>query len=85
MVITPLQISLAVQMHRTFGSRFLIDTLSHLGFCTSYIELRKFELQGVDLPETTHKHTVQFVADNADHNAATIDGTRSMGWEWLLL
>ena len=78
-VIAPLQIGLAVQMHRTFGSRFLIDTLSHLGFCTSYSEVRKFELNaavfhGIDLPETTDKHTVQFVADNADHNAATIDG-----------
>ena len=29
---------------------------------------------GIDLSETTDKHTVQFVADNADHNAATIDG-----------
>ena len=29
---------------------------------------------GIDLPETTDNHTVQFVADNADHNAATIDG-----------
>ena len=24
--------------------------------------------------ETTDKHTVQFVADNVDHNSATIDG-----------
>ena len=78
-VIAPLQIGLAVQTHRTFGSRFLIDTLSHLGFCISYSEVRKFELNaavfhGIDLPETTDKHTVQFVADNVDHNAATIDG-----------
>jgi len=78
--IAPLQIGLAVQMHRPIGSRFLIDTLSHLGFCTSYIEIRKFELSaavfhGIDLPETTDKHTVQFVADNVDHKkfAATID------------
>ena len=81
-VIAQMQIGLAVQMHRTFGSRFLIDTLSHLGFCTSYSEVRKFELNaavfhGIDLPETTDmKHTVQFVADNVDHKqfAATIDG-----------
>ena len=66
-------------MHRTFGSRFLINTLSHLGFCTSYSEVRKFELNtavshGIDLSETTDKHTVQSVADNVDQNAATIDG-----------
>ena len=80
-VIAQLQIGLAVQMHRTFGSRFLIDTLSHFGFCTSCSEVRKFELNaavfyGIGLPETTNKHTVQFVADNVDHKqfAATIDG-----------
>ena len=74
-VIAPLQIGPAVQMHRTFGSSFLIDILSHLGFCISYIEVRKFELSaavfhGIDLPEMTHKHTVQY----ADHNAVIIDG-----------
>ena len=79
MVIAPLKIGLTVQMHRTFGSRFPIDTLSHLGFCTSYTEVRKFELNaavfhGIDLPEMTDKHTVQYVADNADHNAVIIDG-----------
>ena len=82
-VIAPLQIGLVVQMHRTFGSRFLIDTLSHLGFCTSYTEVKKFELNAVvfhginlELPEMTDKHTAQFMADNIDHihNAATIDG-----------
>ena len=80
-VIAPLQIGPAVQMHRTFGSSFLIDILSHLGFCISYIEVRKFELNaavfyGIDLPETTDKRTVQFVAENVDHKqfAATIDG-----------
>ena len=77
-VIAPLQIGLAVQMHITFGSRFLIDTLSHLCFCTSYTEVRKFELNaavfyGIDLPETTDKHTVQFVADNVDHKSFCSD------------
>ena len=30
---TPLQLGQGVQMHRQFGSRFLIDTLNQLGFC----------------------------------------------------
>ena len=34
-VITPLQVGLAVQMHYHFRSRFLIDTLSAMGYCSS--------------------------------------------------
>ena len=84
-VIAPLQIGLAVQMHRTFGSRFLIDTLSHLGFCTSYTEVRKFELNaavfhGIDLPETTD--TVQFMADNVDHKKICSDHQWSKHVPW---
>lgn len=33
--IAPLQIGLGVQLHHHFGSKFLIDTLNSLGFCTS--------------------------------------------------
>ena len=29
---------------------------------------------GIDLPETTHGNSIQFVADNVDHNTATLDG-----------
>ena len=31
----PLQIGLGVELHRQFASKFLIDTLSKLGFCNS--------------------------------------------------
>lgn len=78
-VIAPLQIGLAVQMHKVFGSRFLIDTLNHLGFSSSYTEVQKFQLnaaaqQGIDLPPAKGNDTIQFVADNVDHNSATLDG-----------
>ena len=33
-LLAPLQIGLAVQRHRHFASRFLIDTLNKLGFCS---------------------------------------------------
>eukprot|EP00745_Piridium_sociabile_P028795 TRINITY_DN4651_c0_g1_i13.p1 TRINITY_DN4651_c0_g1~~TRINITY_DN4651_c0_g1_i13.p1 ORF type:complete len:569 (-),score=93.64 TRINITY_DN4651_c0_g1_i13:45-1751(-) len=77
--IAPLQVHLAVQMHKTFASRFLVDTLNKLGICSSYSEVQKFHLnaavtQGLDLPEITEGKTLQFVADNADHNSATLDG-----------
>ena len=36
----PLQIAVAVQMDHNFSSRFLIDTLNSLGFCSSYLEVQ---------------------------------------------
>ena len=37
-IISPLQIVIAVQLHYHLRSRFLIDTLYNLGFCSSYSE-----------------------------------------------
>ena len=78
-VIAPLQISLAVQIHHHVGSKFLIDSLNSLGYCSSYSEVKRFELcaakcQGTDIPNLNREHFVQFVADNADHNLRTLDG-----------
>ena len=42
-LITPLQVGLGVQMHHHFSSKFLVDTLYRLGFCSSYTEIKKFE------------------------------------------
>lgn len=42
-VIAPLQIGLGVHVHRSFGSRCLVDTLNRLGFCCSYSEVKKLE------------------------------------------
>ena len=77
--IAPLQICLAVQMHKAYASRSLIDTLNKMGFCSSYSEVLRFlanaaASQGLDLPEVTEEKTLQFVADNVDHNTATLDG-----------
>ena len=41
--IDSLQIDLVVQLHHTFGSRFLIETLNSIGFWSSYSEVQKFE------------------------------------------
>ena len=38
-ITAPLQIGLGVQMHKLYGSRFLIDSLHNLGFCSSYSEV----------------------------------------------
>ena len=77
--IAPLQVGLAVQLHKTFASRFLVSTLHKMGFCASYAEVNNFQLnaaafQGLNLPDVTEKTSLQFVADNVDHNCVTLDG-----------
>ena len=79
-IIAPLQIALGVQMHHLFASKFLIDTLNLLGFCSSLTEVGNFEksasVQGDSLSdiETMAGEFFQWAADNVDHNLATIDG-----------
>ena len=34
-------------------------------------------VQGTDIPEYTQDHCIQYIADNVDHNLATIDGTET--------
>ena len=38
-VLAPLEIGLAIQMHHHFRSKFLIDILSAMGYCSSYSEV----------------------------------------------
>ena len=78
-IVAPLQIGLGVQMHRQFGSRFLIDSLHSHGFCTSYSEVQKFERsaafhQGTEIEGINNESFIQHIADNVDHNIRTIDG-----------
>ncbi|CAG2218591.1 unnamed protein product [Mytilus edulis] len=77
-VIAPLQIGLGIQMHHHFGSRFLVDTLYNLGFCSSYSEVQKFEMNAAASRSTENENDsqsfVQFVADNVDHNIRSLDG-----------
>lgn len=42
-VIAPLQIGLGIQMHHNFKSKFVVETLNKLGFCSSYPEVKKFK------------------------------------------
>ena len=78
-LVAPLQLGLAVQMHYHFGSRFLIDSLHRHGFCSSYSEVQMFErnaavASGTELNILDGDCLVQYVADNVDHNIRTIDG-----------
>lgn len=75
----PLQIGLAIQLYHHFGSRFLIDTLYNLGFCSSSYGVQKLESSvaralNTTLPSIFPGTFVQFVADNVDHDICTLDG-----------
>ena len=77
-VIEPLQIGLGVLCHHQFGSRFLIDILNSMGFCSSYPEVQRFEssaamTHGTDFCKTPEQF-LQFVGDNVDHNTRSLDG-----------
>ena len=66
-------------MHHQFGSKFLVETLNNLGFCSSYKEVKNFESnaavsRGTDIPGIVQDHFIQYIADNVDHNIRTIYG-----------
>ena len=76
--VTPLQIGLAIQVHRQYGSKNLVQELHSLGFCTSYSDVSKYIRsaafhQGTDM-HLTEGSFVQYIADNVDHNLRTLDG-----------
>jgi len=80
-VISALQLGLAVQMHQHFRSRFLIDILSAMGYCSSYTEVQRFEenAAAAGAPEVLGNINIAdkmllFVADNVDHNIISLDG-----------
>lgn len=70
MIIAPLQLGLAVQLHHHFASKYLIDVLNSLGFCVSYSEVQMFESCAAVSNRTDFQNDmfVQYIADNVDHN-----------------
>ncbi|KAF4529941.1 hypothetical protein B566_EDAN016852 [Ephemera danica] len=79
--ISPLLLGLGVYVHRLFGSRQVVDLLSALGCSVSYHEVQRFEASAVMRSEESKQldgdALIQYVYDNADHNAATLDGSGS--------
>ena len=77
----PLQITLSVQMHHLYRSRFL-ETLSAIGFSSSYYEVLRFEKNAADVMASNiigtdlckNESMLLFAADNVDHNIIAIDG-----------
>ena len=88
-VVAPLQIGLGIQMHRQFGSRFLIDSLNRHGFSSSYTEVQKYERsaaanRGTEILGFTPGRFIQHVADNVDHNLRTLDGLNAFHGRGIL-
>ena len=81
-VFAPLQLDVAMQMHHLYRSRFLIDSLSTMGFASSYPEVQRFEMNvacslapdvlGSDMDILGQ--SLLFAGDNMDHNIITLDG-----------
>ena len=81
-LLMPIPVLLAVELDHLYGSKFLLQHLSRLGFCSSYDEVTRFKKSVVlspnshDLAQNAEPNDTftQFVADNVDHNICTVDG-----------
>ena len=69
LVLAPLQLGIGVQMHRQFGSKFLIVSLYSQGFSLSYAEILRLErcavaYQGTNIPDLVkyQNHSMESVA-----------------------
>ena len=76
-ILSPLQISLAIQMHHHYRSRHVIDTLNRLGL----LKFKRKACMNVEKSlagQITKESTLYFVADNVDHNTSTLNGDNKM-------
>ena len=84
-VITPTLFGIGVEMDHVFGSRWLINELSQFGFSISYDEVNRYKqsvIQSESLESLLMEYFpgtfTQWVADNVDHNVASLDGNNSL-------
>ena len=52
--IMPVPFGLAVQLDNVFGSRWLLDELYQLGFCSSFTEVTRFKQSVIVMEDATH-------------------------------
>lgn len=83
-VIAPVMFGVGIEMDHVFGSKWLINELSHLGFSISYDEVVRYKQSVIqsETPENLMSEYIpgtftQWVADNVDHNVASLDGQGS--------
>ena len=88
-----LQLGLRVQMKGMFQSSLLIDELSAAGFSINNTIVQLYEKStavnvGADIPinnSTRGDLSIQYMADNFDHNVATLDGRNTMHGMGMML
>ena len=80
-VITPTLFGIGVELDHVFGSKWLINELSRLGFSIAYDEVNRYKQSVIQseslenlLTEYPQGTFTQWVADNVDHNIATLSG-----------
>jgi len=82
-IITPILFGFGVQLEKTFGSKWLVNHLSKLGFSIIADEVLRFKQSAVQNMDTVYGEQTQdsqdqvfakLVADNVDHNTATLSG-----------
>lgn len=79
--ISPILLGLSLMIHRKYACRALIDCLSNIGLSESYYETQLYLssiLMNPNRTEITGPCFVQFIFDNFDHNARTIDGRNTI-------
>ena len=75
----PILFTLPVELDHVLGSQCLTNHLNKLGFYESYDELLKFKQtvvtnESIDELLQNDEGFATFIADNIDHNIATLDG-----------
>ena len=81
-VITPTLFGIGVEMDQVFGSRWLVNELSRLGFSISYDEVNRYK-QSVIQSESLDSLLAEnfpgtFTQWVVDHNVASLDGNSSL-------
>ena len=86
--IMPVPFDLAVQLDHVFGSRWLLDALYQLGFCSSFTKVTGFKQPVIVMEDATHTGIVlplgifsQNITDNVDQNLCTLDVKKNFPWD----
>ena len=77
-IMCPIPFGIRVELDNAFGSKWLVNHLSRLGFSASYDEALRYKESDVASLQAEGQNEsnnfIQWVADNVDHNTATLTG-----------
>jgi len=80
LVISPVLLEVGVSLDHAFGSKWLLESLSRLGFSISHDEVNLYKPsvvlnENLNSPESFPLSFTQWSGDNVDHNVVNIDGS----------